>query len=283
MKKILYLMIPIMIAMMLSGCLVCEEPLIKSAGRCCLDANNNGLCDDAEDDAEADDVAEREEEAQEAGESEETDAEPETSEPVSIDEVGRAIDSKFGASDFRFREYDRESPNRFEQSYEVYAPSVEKFFIYRLKDPQDYIFSDEDFRRFMEEQHKVNVEDEEEINYEKIADLEEQSINNKNAYYNSSYEMYSKEVNGETVFFEKGWVMYNSQWGYAIDGRYIYDANVLCSPDTVVKIRVDKKLRLRWYSIEMEKLLVNFLPQIDEQEKYLISDIKRVQEACSMD
>ena len=269
---------------------VCNKPYILVGIACCLDINNNAICDRDEAQKEEKDK-EPEQKTEDAAEEETTKEEkPEIEEEYTLFQLKSDINSILGTS-YSFKKYPDFENEEFIEYHK--ANSLGYIIIEVITDESYLINSYKDFVEFSDK-YGFEFVGNKNVFGNLTKELPREYFENKADYFNYrtnslfwTFNYLQREIktdNGKLIEFIDSLDTY-SQFGYFQDGYLNYILKIYCAPDKIVILRAYKpqNYRMMMTGQKEESLWKNTLVTIDEIRLDLIPKAQEILKKCPVD
>ncbi len=244
-KKIILLLFLLFAVFLLISCQkkaeeqfgMCASPMVQIGEKCCLDSNNDSICDELE-----------------AKKSEEIKTEPKLEVVPEKKYIGLAelessiLDAFSPQKDFTFQDMERENVTGIENTYIVRESKDDGFLILKIKKPYNYLNTFDNFSLFVNRLYELDVKNNKIWADSYLDYMELENLNWKNERYDYEHSLENVEIKNKNISVEKHMLLFISRYNSA-DGALSYPKiNIWCTPELVVQVYSSELSDLGWTS-----------------------------------
>ena len=205
----------------------CNPPSIMVAGECCLDKNNNSICDDIE----ASPITGQAVAAKEDSKQEKT----QTVRHIELDKLTTGINKTFyplGSYNFSFIE--RENITGLEATFDLWEADPFRFSILKIKKQYNFLNTEKNFSDFVNRRYNLEVRNTNTLGQEYIDARKYNEDKWEKAKYDYIHDLEKLDLNGNTAYYEAHetyWGIDNQLEDLSADFKII----LWCTPELIVE------------------------------------------------
>lgn len=251
----------------------CVAPMIKIGSGCCLDSNQNKLCDDLEP---KNDTEAKESELKITGHV----VKEEKPKYQSLSEIQSGINhTYYPIKKYRFNNTDEYNLTGIWNIFNVSGAS--RFYILTMKMEHNYLNNEKNFSNFMQRMYDLRVKNNEVWAASSIDAAQQSYYDWENVVFRYDHNLTKINVAGKPAFLEKHYGVFDQE-GILKDFWLEYRINLWCTPESVVLIYPSDKF---WFiytigsQVETDMKYVNGL--LKKEYDTVHKDAEKIANLCS--